>query len=105
MKAKDYYNKYKDRLTDAEEATKAIQELIMEFIQETKELLNKRNVRSDRGVMAVVNEQNNKWNALCSYFDPPVIKRNSYQIIVLKTLGIVADTAARIRRGQINIPN
>lgn len=109
--AKQYYKAYRERLAahrddegkvvmdNPEEAHKAVQELLMAFVQESKEIIKKRNLKNDRSLMAVINEQNNKWNSLCACFDPPVLKNDTYRKIVYKMLGISKPRADYIRRG------
>lgn len=109
--AKEYYNQYKDRLAahydekgklvmdNPEEANKAVQELLMEFVQETKERIKEKNLQNDRSVMALVNIMNNKWNTVCASFNPPVLRKNTYRNIVYKMLGITPQRADIVRRG------
>ena len=109
--AKEYYAKYKDRLAahydekgklamdNPEEANKAVQELLMEFVQETKQRIKDKNLQNDRSVMALVNVMNNKWNTVCASFNPPVLRKNTYRNIVYKMLGITPARADIVRRG------
>lgn len=109
--AKEYYAKYKDRLAahydeegklamdNPEEANKAVQELLMEFVQETKQRIKDKNLQNDRSVMALVNVMNNKWNTVCASFNPPVLRKNIYRNIVYKMLGITPARADIVRRG------
>lgn len=92
--AKEYYAKYEDRLAahydeegklvmdNPEEANTAVQELLMEFVQETKQRIKDKNLQNDRSVMALVNVMNNKWNTVCASFNPPVLRKNIYRNIV-----------------------
>lgn len=72
MKAIDYYNEYGEAVfaesIDANK-TEAINKLFMAFLHETKEIIAMRNVKTDKGAVAVIKEQNQKWNALCSIFE------------------------------------
>ena len=109
--AKEYYAKYKDRLAahydeegklvmdNPEEANKAVQELLMEFVQETKQRIKEKNLKNDRSVMALVNVMNNKWNSVAASFNPPVLRKNTYRNIVYKMLGITPQRADIVRRG------
>lgn len=111
MTAKEYYSRYETRLAahydekgklvmdDQEDAHKAAQELLMAFMQETKHIIEKRKLRNDRSVMALVNEMNNKWNSLCACFNPPVLKKNTYRNVIYKMLGITSARADVVRRG------
>lgn len=68
MKALDYFNKYYERLDplldslDAAGAT--VKELFFEFSEEVKTLSNIRHSKDDQVTLAILREQNQKWNAL-----------------------------------------
>lgn len=109
--AKEYYNQYKDRLAahrdekgkvvmdNPEDSQRAVQELLMAFVQETKQRIKEKNLQNDRSVMALVNVMNNKWNSVCACFDPPVLRKNTYRNIVYRMLGITPARADIVRRG------
>ena len=109
--AKEYYAKYKNRLAahrdengkvvmdNPEDAQRAVQELLMAFVQETKKRIKEKNLQNDRSVMALVNVMNNKWNSVCACFNPPVLRKNTYRNIVYKMLGITPERADIVRRG------
>lgn len=86
MKAKDYYKKYGERLADPETTNAAIVELIREFARESGELMDKRDVKSDKACMAVLNEMNDKWNALARMFPTEVLRRNGWRDYFMKCL-------------------
>lgn len=88
MKAKDYYEKYKEKLSDPENDCGAASELMTEFNNEMIALIKQRNAKTDRAFLAIVNEMNNKWNALCEMFNPPVLRRNAFRAIVFTHLGL-----------------
>lgn len=79
MKAKDYYKKYADRLIDPESSITAITELIRDFANETGQLMDCRGVKTDRACEAIINEMNDKWNALARMFPVEVLKQNGWR--------------------------
>lgn len=66
MKAKEYYDKYISEGILLNKA-KTI-DLLDEFVKDTVDLLKKRKCSRDEAVVAVVREQNKKWNALVRIF-------------------------------------
>ena len=71
MKATEYYEKYKNKLTSRKEevAIEAIKELLANFNQESKELISKRHIRTAPALISVLKELNGKWNALARCFE------------------------------------
>lgn len=67
MKAKEYFNMKKDLLTpdlnvgQAQEITK---DIFADFAVELKLIVDSRKVKSDKGCLAAIREQNQKWNSL-----------------------------------------
>ena len=87
MKAKDYYDQYgeavlQESLTPESAGTEQLTKLMVAFVREMKEIITERGVKTDRGAVAVIKEQNEKWNALCALFERnlgrPVLKRNGF---------------------------
>ena len=79
MKAKDYFKKYEARLVNTDTAHDAACELIQEFAHECSEMMKTRNAKSEKAVRAIIEELNNKWNALAGMFDGEVLKRNGWR--------------------------
>lgn len=79
MKAKDYYKKYADRLLSPDSTVTAITELIKDFAAETGQLMDSRGVKTDRACEAIINEMNDKWNALARMFPVEVLKHNGWR--------------------------
>lgn len=79
MKAKDYFKKYEARLVNDETAHEAACALVQEFARECGEMMKARNAKSDKAVNAIIEELNNKWNALAGMFDREVLKRNGWR--------------------------
>lgn len=86
MKATEYYEKYKNKLTSRKEevAIEAIKELLANFNQEAKELISKRHIRTAPALISVLKELNGKWNALARCFEKDYggapIKRDGFWI-------------------------
>ena len=77
MKAKDYYAKYAERLRDPATTDSAIAELVRDFAEETKQLMESRGVKTVRAVESITNEMNAKWNKLADML--PVLKHNGWK--------------------------
>lgn len=98
MKAKEYYAKYGERLMNPEEQDAALSELIMDFIDETDRTIKQRKALTNKAILAVIDEYNAKWNALCEMFPTPTLVRNGYQAYWYPKLGITKEEADTIRR-------
>ena len=86
MKAKEYFQKYGERLQNPETSDVALNDLVKDLLDETKMLMDQRGVRTDKACMAVLNEMNDKWN-LVNMFPVEVLKRNglrAYFMTILK---------------------
>lgn len=103
MKAKDYYAKYGERLMNCEgsEYKEAFHELVREFIDEMNSVVKQRKVRTEKAYLAVIDEFNNKWNALCEMFPTPIFNRNGYKTYCYEMLEIPKEYADYVRRGRI----
>ena len=98
MKAKEYYAKYGELLMNPETQDKALSDLLFDFIGETNEVMMKRKATSNKACLAVIDEFNSKWNALCEMFPTPTLIRNGYQAYWYPKLGITKEEADKIRR-------
>ena len=91
MKAVDYFNKYESRLIqDNDDGIKAIGELLYDMVMESKTLMNNRNVKTTLGIVSIIKELNDKWNAICRLFEKkykesPIV-RDGYKIYWLKEM-------------------
>ena len=67
-KAKDYYKEILvvESFGDIEKIKSKIKDVLKDFILEIRELADIRNVSTDAGLLSIIKEQNNKWNALCN---------------------------------------
>ena len=73
MKAKQYFEKYGESIWkeahDHDIHTDGpIAKMFIEFSSEMKEIINRRNVKTDNAAMAIISEQNQKWNAVVNMF-------------------------------------
>lgn len=98
MKAKEYYAKYGELLINPETQDKALADLLMDFINETNKTMQQRKACTNKACLAVIDEFNTKWNALCEMFPTPVLVRNGYQAYWYPKLGITKEEADKIRR-------
>lgn len=98
MKAKEYYAIYSAKLMDPEREDQALADILADFAEEATTLMKQRKASSDKSVLAIIDELNNKWNALCEMFPVPTLNRNGYQVYWYKKLGITKEDADRIRK-------
>ena len=69
MKAKDYFEKYEERIMKKDaHSIKALEDMVEEFCVETEKLIKDRHIKLVGGMVGVMKEQNQKWNALCNLF-------------------------------------
>lgn len=70
MKAKEYFDKYERAIIEdfKEDATSSTSKLLLEMSEEIKEILHKRNAKSNSAVLGGIKEGNQKWNAICNLF-------------------------------------
>ncbi len=63
MKAKEYANLFKEEMSDFE-YEKTVTKVLINFISEVEDIRALRNAHTDSSLIAIIKEQNNKWNAL-----------------------------------------
>ena len=87
MKAKEYIAKYKESLEsdDYDSVKAAATKLVIEFSDEASELLKTRGVKRNSALVAVLKEQNDKWNAVARAF-PDVLARDGFKMLWLARL-------------------
>ena len=74
MKAREYYDKYNTRFFNGttrltlENATDAVWDLFLDFLNEIKDLSKIRHCKSNASLEAIFRELNQKWNALVVLF-------------------------------------
>ena len=67
MKAKDYFEKYREPLyqaADKEARGKIVTEIFIEMSAEGSQLGKTRNIQRQEALIAIIEEMNGKWNAL-----------------------------------------
>ena len=81
MKAKDYYEKYKNSLESKNIEVKAdtVRDISNDLLEEAKELVNLRKCYRDSAVMSVLKEMNDKMNAINNFINDNIkIPRNIF---------------------------
>lgn len=85
MKAKDYYEQYGEAVLSEsyhDDKCDELSKLVIAFMREMKEIIDERRIKTDRGTVAVIKEQNEKWNALSAIFEKKhgvtPLKRNGF---------------------------
>lgn len=69
MKAKDYYEKYSPQVfAEGANVVTVIRKMFMEMSEEGKTIMVQRKCKADDAVLAVIKEQNEKWNAISRLF-------------------------------------
>ena len=74
-KATDYAEMLKKSNTD-----KTLSKVGSAFLAECAELIDLRNAKSDKAILAIFREQDNKWRALCRFVDG--LNPNGFQLLV-----------------------
>ena len=91
MKAKDYFNKYKNGLASENKDTYVLtfSEMYREMYQECVDTMLTRQIKRNDAVVSVFKEMNERYNALCrllakEYGNSP-IKENGFAVLVCDT--------------------
>lgn len=84
MKAKEYFEKYKDLGSEPFEARKPIaKKLFLELSDEVTEICNSRKIRTNVSLISVIKEINQKWNAIANLFEKEygeqILARNGFK--------------------------
>ena len=71
MKARQYFEKYRQEMTcgDENRVQTAINKLVLELNDESKDMLKARNINTDRAAVSVLRELNDKYNAVVGLFE------------------------------------
>ena len=87
MKAKDYIAKYQEQLLSQSEDSvfTAVKSILSEMLDEVKAVAKTRNVQLIRGLVPILKEQNQKWNAIANRFEG-TLKRDGFIEIVKTTI-------------------
>lgn len=88
MKASEYFEKYNESVWE-EAHSPGVQtggptaQMYIEFITEARDMIYLRKVKTDRSVLSIVSEQNQKWNAIANMFEKKYgaspIARNGFE--------------------------
>ena len=68
MKAKDWWERFKNVQTD-EELEKVLDNCLKELVQDANKLISIRRAKSDKAVGACINEVNNRWIAIYNLYE------------------------------------
>ena len=97
MKAKEYFEKYDDDIwkeahDPAVITDGAFAKLFIDFCTETKLLAEQRKAKSDQSILAIIREQNQKWNAVSNLFEKKYgvspLNRDGFEIAIKHTMEI-----------------
>lgn len=109
MKAKEYYEKYRRLIFEVEDGLKATTangtavlvpreedalnqiafDVFKEYMEESQKLAEKRKIFKPYGLKSLIEETNDKWNAMCSLFEKAYgetpFRRNGFRSLLLHT--------------------
>lgn len=81
MKAKEYYSKYGEKIYKEailfeesggeevrSEGPSALSGMFCDFVKESRDIIMMRHSKKDEAAVAVLTEQNQKWNSICRLF-------------------------------------
>jgi len=74
MKAKEYADRY---LSSEDKRTELVK-IGREFIIEIRTVAEQRKARKDMAIVAIVKEQEKKWEAFCNRVDDPTIREDGF---------------------------
>ena len=88
MKAKEYFVKYADNIKSSDRtiSSTAIGEMLTEMLKEVQEIAKIRHCSLDIGMISILKEQNQKYNAVVNMFNPPVLVKDGFKTVVLSKL-------------------
>lgn len=94
MKAKEYFEKYFTDLDSisAEEIENRLRAFFKAMNAESRDICNMRHVKLDSGVLGVLREQTNKWNAVGRLIE------KKYGVLLLKQDGFINYWNCRLNR-------
>jgi hypothetical protein len=86
VKAVDYFEEYGEAVLSESFHDKKhdeLNKLFMAFVREMNETIKVRGVKTDKATVAVIKEQNQKWNSLCAIYEKKYegmcpLKRNGF---------------------------
>jgi hypothetical protein len=98
MKAKEYFAKYDEAIwqeAHEPEVKKdgAMAKMLIDFTSEMSGIIKARNIKTDQGLLGLIEELNVKWNAVVNLFTKKYgaspIRRDGYRIAINKELEII----------------
>ena len=60
-------------------------------------------INNYKSALAVIDEMNDKWNALCEMFPMEVLIRNGFRTFMYEKLGVSKETADSVRKGWYSV--
>ena len=96
MKAKEYFEKYRDGLMaeDDDAIKETAWKMYLEMSEEAKQIIGQRKVHSDKGAVAVLKEMNDRHNAVIGLFQKNCLwcplERNGFMIAWKKRIPEIA---------------
>jgi len=95
MKSKEYFEKYFPLVQSAKDSVqtgKAVYDMSMEMASEVSTIASARHAISGKAVMAIIKEQNQKWNSVANLFAQSsagaVVRRNGFQELMHTILSV-----------------
>lgn len=90
MKAKEYIAKYREAFEseDIERIKEAATDMYVEFSHESADMSKSRGVKRNSALVAVLEEQNNIWNAVVRAF-PEILAKDGFKLGWLKDMPIL----------------
>ena len=102
MRAIAYYAKYSEGLLNAETGKETATNMIGEFLDEMKELIETRHIKTDRGAVGCVRELNEKWNAIVAIFE----KRNGASPLIRNGFrAFMEEQIPALKNVPVKLPN
>jgi len=104
MKAKEYLAEFKriqEQTNDVLPLLELSQKILERFVDETKELLKKRNIQNKSAREALKKEMNDKWQILVR-FNPKYFLKSAYANRILQEECMKEKPAPVVRRGVID---
>lgn len=80
MKAIDYVNNFEKYTTAGHDSKKAAGMLLMEYIQESTDMIKTRHVSTDIGLLSILRELDEKWSKMAAIINEKYLKDQSVQV-------------------------
>lgn len=94
MKAKEYFEKYEEKIRTAASDDRALylisRSMLLEFREELRGMIEKRGITTNDGAVGAILEMNTKWNALGRRIEEkigiPMLKKNGFRNVMVRQL-------------------